>query len=445
MGFLSKQIGEVIMEKFKIYVHHKYSYERFWYFFHGVDVDINDVITHTNRKNMFNKFSPINENVNIKCKYNGVELDITFVGNDKHSLKGHHIIDYSIDLYDRNLVSDRGFNSRIRKIVDEEYIPLLNNVSKSKETKYHFFYIDWEGHNPYYEHNMDVGLTKDINIYVDEQNDVNIKHKHFVFTNIFMSFLYPNTLGLREYYFFADILKYKNDYTHKMNFPIRRIYGHKLRLYRKIIELKNSNINITHSSFHETPQYSGAPNKIRNKIKDKITEKNYIEKRGYGIDDWGGEWNDNNLSEFLWKLFGIAEVNIIPEYDFQESVQHGTYDIPMYKHGLSNITEKSVSHILANKPFIPTSYNTIVFYDSILTTNGYPLVDYPLKYESLEDIIDNINEIANDDIRWNELVVGLKKWVDNTRNGILHLIDNKNDFLEILLKANTTKKNKNLL
>lgn len=394
---------------------------------------------------MFNKFSPINEDVNIKCKYNGVELDITFVGSNKHSLKGHHIIDYSIDLYDRNLVSDRGFNSKIRRIVDEEYIPLLNNVSKSNEVKYHFFYIDWEGHNPYYEHNMDVGLTKDVNIYVDEQNDVNIKHKYCVFTNIFMSFLYPNTLGLKEYYFFADILKYKNDYKHKINYPIRRIYGNKIKLYNKIIGLTDRKINITHSSFHNDNHYAGNTSVFRDNFIESIGEDNFIEKRGYGIDDWGGEWNSNNLSEFLWKLFGISEVNIIPEYNPYESIEYGDFKKTPNLIGKSFITEKSVSHILANKPFIPLSYCTIEFYNNILKENNYKVVDYPLNYNYLVDVVDELNNIANNEIQWKLFVTKLKEWNTNTRNSILDLIDNKNDFLEILLKTDIAKKNKNLL
>ena len=79
MDFLSKPIGVRIMEKFKIYVHHNYSYERFWYFFHGVDVDINDVIVYNNRDTAFNKLKQINGEVNIKCKYKNIDLDIYFV------------------------------------------------------------------------------------------------------------------------------------------------------------------------------------------------------------------------------------------------------------------------------------------------------------------------------------------------------------------------------
>ena len=422
---------------YKIYVHHKYSYERFWYFFHGVDVDINDIVVYTNLENAFNKFEQIEDDVNIKCKYRGADLDITFVKDSKYDLEGHHILDYSIDLYDKKLVSDRGFNSNIRYLVDNEYIPLLNKVSKYKNTKFHFFYIDWEGHNPYYEHNMDTTLDKNVNLYVDEETD-NILHKKFVFTNTFMSFIYPNTLGLKEYYNFADILKYKNDYKHKINFPVRRFYSNKLLLYKKIINLENRKINITHSSFHDTKQYSGFEQEIRNEIIDNIGTDNFIQKRGYGIDDWGGEWNSNNLNEFMWKMFGIAEVNIIPEYNPYESIKYGGLSNTDLI-GKSHMTEKTVSHILANKPFLPMSYTTIEFYENLLKEEGYSISEFPIKYDIITDIIEEINEICNDERKWNTFKLQLQTWITDVRTSILEMNNTKNSFLEVLIETNTSK------
>lgn len=422
---------------YKIYVHHKYSYERFWYFFHGVDVNINDIITYTNQETAFNKFSTINDNVNILAKYKEVELDITFVGKSNWESHGHHIIDYSIDLYDRNLVSDRGYNSNIRKIVGTEYIPLLNSKCLYKNTKYHFFYIDWEGHNPYYEHNMDSKLNRNVNLYVDElyraKYDGNIKNKFFVFTNTFMSFIYPNTLGLKEYYHFSDILKYKNDYKYRLNYPLRRLYGNKIRLYNKIMELDNRKINVTHSSFHDTRHYSEFNQNYRESLIDKIGNENFIQKRGYGIDDWGGEWNDNNLNEFMWKMFGISEVNIIPEYNPYESYIYGDYTTDKKMIGYSFMTEKSVSHILANKPFIPLSYVTIEFYNNILKEYGFDFVEFPLKYEILTDVIVELNDIANDDEEWSKFLIKLKTWLSTTRECILKIINTNNSFLDNML------------
>ena len=443
MDFLSKPIGVRIMEKFKIYVHHNYSYERFWYFFHGVDVDINDVLTHTNMDNAFNKQIPITDKVNIKCKYKNNNLDITFVGKADWHLEGHHLLDYSIDLYDRNLVSDRGFNSNIRKIVDKEYIPLLNSKCGYSNTKYHFMYIDWEGHNPYYEHNMKDTLNSNINLYVDEDND-DIQNKHYLFTNNIMSFIYPDTLGLKNYIHFAEILKYKNDYKHKINYPIRRFYRNKLILLKKIMNLQNRKINVTHSSFHDTKHYAGGDDEMRKDLIEKIGIENFIEKRGYGIHDWGGEWNVNNLDEFMWKMFGIAEVNILPEYNYAHSKEHGSFREDTKMIGESYITEKTISHIFANKPFIPLSINTINFYNNMLKLHSYEPIPFPFEYNDLStdnDSVYKLNELANNEDDWNEFITKLKEWNSHTRNSILEIINTQNSFLDIMMKEPLLEKN----
>ena len=445
MDFLSKQIGVRTMEKFKIYVHHNYTYELFWYFFHGVDVNIDDVITHTKSENAYNKKIPILQHINISARYNQHELDITFCGDDLWGNKGHHILDYSIYLLQKDLTSDRGYNSTINEIIDNDLIPFLNKTI-SKNRYIHFFHLDWEGHNPYYHHKMNNILDKNINVYLDEmESPIEQKkylNKHFVFTNTFMSFIYPNTLGLREYIPFGNLLKYKKNFKYKINYPIRRIYGHKLRVYHKIKQQKNSQINITNSSFHDTRQYSmDMVSLIRKPILKEIGENNVIEKRGYGIYDWGGEWNENNVKEMMWRLFDIAEVNLIPEYSPVEAYRNIKKGENPLLVGYSFMTEKSVSHILAKKPFIPFYYNTIEFYNSILEDNGYIPSEFPIKYDFINDVIDDINEIAQSD-SWDEFRKQLQTWVETTHTAIIDIVNNNNSFLDLLVNKKIIVKNK---
>jgi len=435
MDFLSKQIGVKIMEKFKIYIHHKYSYELFWYFFHGVEVDLDDVITHTNKKNAFNRKVEIDEQVEIPFKYKGSEFLASFVELTKFNLKGHHILDYSIYLLDKKLTSDRGFNSNIMSNVDEVIIPLLNKHSKNGDVKYHFVYIDWEGHNAIRKHKLDIALNKNINIYVDETPALySYPNSFYPFTLNFMSFIYPNTLGLREFYFFEDILKHKKEYKHKINLPIRRFYEEKIYMFYK--SLKYDNINVTLSSFHDTKQYSlDQVDGIRNYAIKQIGKENVIQKRGYGINDFGGEWNDDNINEMLWKLFDKAEVNLLPEYHFSNAVDDGELDY--IKIGTHCMTEKSVSHILVGKPFIPFRVDTINFYNAILRENNITPKEYPLKYTKIKSEIEYLNDLAYNQEEWDLFVSKLQDWVSHTRNSIIKILNSKNDFLDILMTSDT--------
>ena len=448
MDFLPKPIGVRIMEKFKIYVHHNYTYELFWYFFHGVNVDINDVVTHTNKETAFNKKVPITNHIKIKAEYKNNKLEILFCGDDLWERDGEHILDYSIYALQKELVSDRGYNTLINKMIDNELIPFFNKIVTNTKN-IHFFHLDWEGHNPYYHHKMDTIMDKRINVYLDEMESdiepIKYPNKHFLFTNTFISFIYPNTLGLREFKFFGEILKYKTDYKYKINFPIRRIYGHKLRVYNKIKTIQNSQINITNSSFHDTPQYSmDTVDSLRNSILEKLGKNNFIEKRGYGIYDWGGEWNENNVKEMMWKLFGISEVNLIPEYHPDEAYNNIRKNENPLLIGNSFMTEKSVSHILAKKPFIPFYYKTIEFYDSILIKHGYTPIEYPIKYYFVNEIIDEINEMASNN-EWSLFKQKLQDWVNNTHDSLINILNTNNDYLNHLINNTNQIKPQNIL
>ena len=435
----SKRIGVRIMEKFKIYVHHKYSYERFWYFFHGVDVNIDDVITHSDVATAFNKKLSIEKDIRIDCSYKEIPLEINFVGDTQWNLEGHHIFDYSISLYDNGNASDRGFNSNIMEVIDNDIIPKFNILSKNKKNKYHLIYIKWEGHHSYGHHQMQNTLNYNVNVYGDDfPTYIKPRNYFFLFTNTFMSFIYPNTLGLREFHFMAKFLKNRK-FKHKINFPIRRLYGSKIKLYNKIKKCKN--VNVTHSSFHDTKQYSNDQVQgWRDVLINDIGQDNVIEKRGYGIHDWGGEWNDDNIKEMQFKLYDISDVNIIPEYSPAEALKKSVKESDKRKVGSSYITEKSVSHILIGKPFLPISFETIDFYQKMMEYNNKKYKNFPISYNHLSDVIEYIDEIASDDTEWKLFVEKLQDWVDVIKNNIIEIINSKNDLLEVVLNKKNSEK-----
>ena len=103
------------------------------------------------------------------------------------------------------------------------------------------------------------------------------------------------------------------------------------------------------------------------------------------------------------------------------------------KNGYSWITEKTVSHILVGKPFIPIHYETIRFYEEQLQKYGYSLNEYPLQYENIEDILPELAEIISDDKRWFELRDELKAWVGELREKLIDLIHNNNSYLDIVI------------
>ena len=63
-------------------------------------------------------------------------------------------------------------------------------------------------------------------------------------------------INLRDYYFFSDYLKYKNDYKYKVNYPIRRLTYIKKLLIGEIMSKDNPHMNCTISSFSDYFKHS---------------------------------------------------------------------------------------------------------------------------------------------------------------------------------------------
>ena len=432
MDFLSKQIGVNIMEKFKIYIHHHYTYELFWYFCHGVEIEPEKVPTFF-IENRFNKNIKINESIKLNGIYKNNQIEIIFC-NDKlwEKSDGYHLLDYSITLLENGLTSDRGGDANNMKESDTKNVSFLNKHSINLGNRIGYMYIDWEGHDAYKTHNWKKRLNPKIQTFVDETStSVESNNNHnFVFTNTIWSFLQPNTLGIRDYYFFHDYLKYKNDYKYKINVPIRRLYGDKEKIANSVLSLNNPNITVTHSSFGSSSQYDKNISSARKELISKIPTENYINKRGYGINDWGGEWNSNNMNENMWKMFGISEVCIIYEY-----CPSGVYksNFKSWKPGKEYMTEKSISHILVGKPFIPYHRETIDFYDSYLKKYGKSVVKFPIEYNNIINKMDWLDKITKDDSLWQPFLESLTEYVLNLRKGIIEIIHENNSYLDYVI------------
>jgi hypothetical protein len=424
---------------YKLYIHHHYTYELFWYFCHGLDINPNDVPVWF-KLNQYNKNIKIDHDVIIDSSYKGKTIQIIFCfDNHWDKLDGFHLLDYSISLLENNTVGDRGFNANDMFKKGADFRTFLNEKAKILQNRLHFMYIDWEGHDAYNQEGWAKRVNKNVEFFVDETYTINKKPKNsnFVFTNLFWSFIYPNTLGIREYYFFHDYLKYKNDYKYKINIPVRRVYGIKKDIIQEVLSLNNPNINCTRGSFHESKQYHLAG---KGEMGIPFKKENYIQKRGYAINDWGGEWNDNNMSENMWKMFGISEVVILFEvsakYLAEQVLAQNDDKIPTWMQpGDSMLTEKTISHILIGKPFIPQHYDTILFLNNILKQHNGRIVEYPIKeYDTVQDIIPFLDNITRDDKKWKVLADKLKLYVENLRTELVKLCSNTNSYFDLLIK-----------
>ena len=409
----------------KIYIHHSYTYEIFWYFFHATK-PIEKIPTWF-ESNRFDKTKKIDDIVEVITTYKENTIQCIFCNDEYWNKKdGYHIWDYSLYHYQKKNISDRGWNLILGKDLEHKIIPMLNKYSKLTNNKLSVFFIDWEFGDAQLTPNLNKMLDNNITLYKDELTDI-VTTQRVSFTHILWSFIFPNTIKLREYYFLSEYLKYKKDYKYKINYPIRRITHPKNRLANYILNKNNKDFNITISSFtkyyNDKTRHSDKKKHYYNDLKEKIGNENVISKRGYNFYDWGGEWNDNNMSEFMYKLMDISEVNLIHEHSYGW-----------------NINEKSFMHILSNKPFVPTHDGTFKFYNEILKTYNIPKKDNIFDSKKLPKKIDYLDEISRDDKRWNTFVGDLKDYINYYRNSLLHIMNNHNGYLDNIL-SEIPKKN----
>ena len=402
----------------KIYVHHKYTYELFWYFFHGVEVDPRKVpvVTEQNRYQVKVWDSNVQK---IQAKYKGIDLDIQFV-NDRHwnDESAHHIFDVTINALQQGLSSDRMFILPTMEGFKKDWIPFLNKLSSKVIKNTHILWISWEGFE-LNEGGIDISnlLKSDINLYND--NITNPDRTKYLFSQSFMSFIFPDTTATREYYFFYDWLKLKTEYEYKLLYPVRRVYDSKLHMVRGIKkDLSEKDTLISYSSFTDSEHYVWR-HQYEKDYNEFLQYPNLrrLEKRGYNIEDFGGEWMRNNMEEGMWKMFGIAEVNLIHEN-------------PM----VQCFSEKTICHILAGKLFIDAHYRTIQKIHKVIELLGYEVPSYPLpEYDDITNITPWLREQMDDEEKWKKLKEELRVWLEYVRKCFLESVNKENSLLNHII------------
>ena len=125
----------------------------------------------------------------------------------------------------------------------------------------------------------------------------------------------------------------------------------------------------------------------------------------------------NNMEEGMWKMFGIAEVNLIHEN-------------PM----VQCFSEKTICHILAGKLFIDVHYRTILKIHKVLELLGYKVPSYPLpEYDDITNITPWLREHMDDEEKWKKLKEELRVWLEYIRTCFLESVNTQNSLLNHML------------
>lgn len=400
----------------KIYIHHKYTNEVFWYLFHGTDVLLEDVPA--------NYYHTINE-IEITTNYRNIEYRIIFCEEKNWDrLDGIHIFDFHLSALECGIITDRGYTHEFYDYCKLICKTKINSRYKLLKDKLKIFLFDWEGVS-HVNNILGNTLLSHSHLYSDEfeLNDINYKNQKYSFTHNISSFLFTSNLPFKQIYHLSDYFINKKDFSYKLSYSIRRILPSKLFIFNKLKELKNNKIKLTLSSYEDdrTREFQGEEPDIISDFSKNVEESSYIKKRGYGINDWGSESNLNNIWEMVFKLFSLADIEIIDEYITNES---------------GWLTEKSVLRILIGKPFIPVNYGVYSFYDNELKKYGYTTPDIEYKWSSADELIETLYYLLENEKEWNVFRNNILKWVLFVRKTLIEILENNNSFLDSIQHEN---------
>lgn len=391
----------------KFYVHHNYSNDLVWYFFHGTELKESDIPAYF--------FKEKNTKYILETTYKNEAIHINFCGEENwNKLDGNHIFDIHTYLMQSGISTDRGYSYKTLNYFEYKLRDDLIKKGSVLGEKLNIFYIDWEGRN----HAFPAMKIKNCKVFVDEiYPHPKSKNHHYVFTNNFLSYIHDSNLDIKHSYFLYDFLK-KITPEHKLSYSVRRIIGEKIKQITKLLKIPE--VHITHSSysFTEDSVDSGIDKEVDEfkKYIQKHIKDNYINKRGYGIHDWGRESNINNIHEMYYKILPLAEVEIIDEWM-----------------ELDYISEKSVIRILSGKPFLPSSFKVFDFYNEIQIKYNKTPHTLSFRYDSFDELCELIKNSVIDKNKWNILKGELIKWVEITRKNLIDISYTNNSYLDIVL------------
>ena len=402
----------------KLYIHHKYKSEIFWYFFHGVDVDLDDV--------PYPVLDIKKKNIEINFKYRKENFTAIFC-DDRcwYNQDGRHIIDCHLYQLQKKLIDNRGWNDYFIHNHLIDFNVKIKKHSNRLGKKLDMFLIDWEGFFTLEKYKI-LDYQKN-NLFLDEIS-LNKKYISYPTTQILSSFLYTNGLNFRDFYYFSDFLKLKKDYQYKLQYAVRRPTDKKISNIESLNKIKSDKFIITYSSYVNTHDNDDAMHIKRAKFFEKnivssFKNTSFFDKRKYGIENFGEETNNNNVRELLWNVLPFAEMEILDEY-----TEEGF------------LTEKLILRILAEKPFISTNIKDIEFYENICKKYGEPISKYPLEYKKIDDVVDILNEYLNDDTKWNTFIEDVRNWVVSLKSALIKILNNNNSYLDFILDEQENQK-----
>lgn len=407
------------MNNQKIYIHHPFSEQLFYKFFHNMgDVvfDISDTIS------------------KVTFKDGDLKYTVIFDENVTNNGDGYHLIDFleyyleldessnkEIETYKKLLsVLDNKRNwivslMRTEKLLITETIPGLKYNNESTK------YIEEILKNHF--------VISDNIILRDSNLPAYFKNFFFVFSNSI--FNWNSFINIRWFYEFKSVYE-KLNFDYDISFSIRNPKPNRIEILKRLDSLNNPKLFLQVSDFiYQNKNFD--LNDIDITILDLVSNFNNVK-----INKLNGDYDFDKISLLSTWNHGI-DLDLFFRYLSKSKIQilDESWSFSAVEYKTQYLSEKTIGYIMSGVPFIPTHTYPLEILNQILDIKEYPFFnDIKLIKGNPQKIVNFIELFLNNfDYNYNLL----KEWVDEVHIKFIYKINNENSFLD-LLNSNFTKK-----
>jgi hypothetical protein len=368
----------------------------------------------------------------IKCKYNGVDIEIIFKQEISFENDGYHILDYFTALFYGDRDPKIGYINRDEHYMEREaqqilttYKNLLKNVPPNQKWIITYFktekILQTNDSSVYDEKWFEVEeMLSDLgnhhividNVFLTDSSENKHPNLHFALTNTV--FQWDEIIAIRWFYEFKQVYD-KLNFDYDLMYSIKNHKINRVNIINELEKLKHPKLLLQRTDALQNPDYKKRVASLKDINVNSI----------YGDNDFADvSWiiNHRGYMDMFFRVITKSKMQILCEswsWDNREFTSQ-------------YLSEKTFAFILAGIPFISTHEYPLQILQKILDLPLHPFYEESkrcktngkLFAEFVKDFLDNFDENYKLCKEWSDLAhIKLMKLVE-TQNSLLDLISN---------------------
>jgi hypothetical protein len=400
----------------KLYIHHYYQKSIFYKIAHN-----------TTDREYFIK----NGEGFIKCKYNGVNIEIIFKQEISFEDDGYHILDYFTALFDGNKDPKIGYIHRDNHYMEREtqqILTIYKNLLKDapKNQKWIITYFRTEK----------ILQTNETSIFDEkwveiEQMVFDLSNHHIIIDNVFLTDSsekkYPNfhysltntvfqwneIIAIRWFYEFKQIYD-KLNFDYDLMYSIKNHKINRVSIINELEKLKNPKLLLQKSDSLQNPDYIKRSPLIKHINTNSIYGENDFSDISYIL-------NHRGYMDMFFRVLTKSKMQILCE----------SWSWDKREFSSQYLSEKTFALILAGIPFISTHEYPLQILQKILDLPPHPFYNESKRCKTngklFAEFVDTFLK------NFDENFILCKEWSDLAHSKLITLIENDNSLLNLIL------------